>query len=152
MSTKIWLRKRMIGFEPTTNCLEGSHSTTELHPHFVRVEGFASFYCIPCRGAVLLASLSALPSHQRSIWHNLNYVKPPTRFELATWALQKPCSTTELQRRGKPKNWTPSYRVWTYRATFTLVCVIWSLRTSTPPPRFERGTLELTALCSAVEL
>ena len=24
--------------------------------------------------------------------------KPLTRFELATWALQKPCSTTELQR------------------------------------------------------
>ena len=26
--------ERSIGFEPTTNCLEGSHSTTELTPHF----------------------------------------------------------------------------------------------------------------------
>ena len=26
-------QERMIGLEPTTNCLEGSHSTTELHPH-----------------------------------------------------------------------------------------------------------------------
>ena len=49
---------------------------------FVRVEGFASFYCIPCRGALLLASLSALPSHQRSIRHNEYYVKPHNRIEL----------------------------------------------------------------------
>ena len=65
MSTKIWLRKRDHGFEPRRSPWKGGmlplhQSRIIFYKMFVRVEGFASFYCIPCRGALLLASLSAL--------------------------------------------------------------------------------------------
>ena len=68
--------------------LEGSDFTPKLYPQVVRVEGFASFYCIPCRGALLLASLSTHFLHTReSIRQDCYLVKSPQRgFAPATIA------------------------------------------------------------------
>ena len=65
----------MIGFEPTTNCLEGSHSTTELHPH-CESGRFRILLLYPLSGCLTFGfTLNTLPSHQKSIRHNTYYVK-----------------------------------------------------------------------------
>ena len=68
LTTELISLERSIGFEPTTNCLEGSHSTTELTPHLFIMT------------------------------HPFGFVKPPTRFELATFSLQVRCTAIVLQR------------------------------------------------------
>ena len=73
MSIKKRLRKRIHGFEPRIKVWKTLVLPLH-HIRIVRVEGFASFYCIPCRGALLLASLSP---HQWIIRHNEYYVKSP---------------------------------------------------------------------------
>jgi hypothetical protein len=74
--------KRSIGFEPTTNCLEGSHSTTELTPQWWGISPPAHFL-----------------HTKESIRHNEYYVKSPQRgFAPATIAYKAIILTAKTMR------------------------------------------------------
>ena len=85
-----------MGFEPTTSCLEGKSSTTELHPRLLAVpsilrvggEGFEPPKGV-ARQIYSLMQLSTLPSARAP--------ELPVGIEPTTYGLQNRCTTVVLR-------------------------------------------------------